>query len=97
MISTPISRVKLCYNDFLIITKKKMEFLMITNDHFTRTVRKPTNLLCSTVVQCVSQIWASLTCLKFVICRLELIFTTAPAASKNDAHFNQKWSKLTQK
>ena len=34
------------------------------------------------VLQCVSQIWASLTWVKFVICRLEVIFTTAPAASK---------------
>ena len=38
-------------------------------------------------LQCVSSIWASLTWLKFIIHRLELISTTAPAASKNVAHF----------
>ena len=37
--------------------------------------------------QCSSLIWISLTWLNFVICRLELISTTAQAASKNDACF----------
>ena len=40
-------------------------------------------------------IWASLTWLKFVIRRLELISTTAPTTSKNETHFKsgQNWIK----
>ena len=41
------------------------------------------------LLQCISRIWISLTWIKFVIRRLVLIFTTAPAAStKNYAEFD---------
>ena len=45
--------------------------------------------------QCVSRILVSLTWLQFVICRLKLIFTTAPAALKNGARYTsgQNWLK----
>ena len=46
------------------------------------------------MVQCVSKIWTSSTWLKFVACRLELIFTTPPAASRNDACFKSGQNRL---
>ena len=45
-------------------------------------------------IQCVSRIWASLTWLWFEFCRLNLISTTAPAASKNDARFKSSQNQL---
>ena len=45
-------------------------------------------------LQCVSRIWASITWLKFIIRRLKLISTTAPAASKNGCFKSgQNWLK----
>ena len=46
------------------------------------------------LLQCISRIWASLTWLKFIIHRLELISTTAPAVSKNDACFKSGQNEL---
>ena len=43
---------------------------------------------------CTVRIKASLTWLQFVICRLELISTTAPAASKNGAGFKSGQNRL---
>ena len=46
------------------------------------------------ILQCVSRIWAILTWLQFLIRRLKLIFTTAPAASKNGACFKNGHNQL---
>ena len=39
------------------------------------------------IASAIPEISFILTSLKFVICRLKLIFTTVPATSKNDARF----------
>ena len=60
------------------------------------TWKKPLNFLLQKLfIQWVSRIWASLTWLQSVTCRLQQIFSTAPAASKNDGHFKsgQNWLK----
>ena len=49
------------------------------------------------ILQWVSQIWASLTWLRFELCRHELISTTAPAASKIEACFESGQNRLKKK
>ena len=51
-------------------------------------------ILKMTQLQCVSRIWASLTWLQFVIRRHKLIFSTAPAASKNDTRLKSGQDRL---
>ena len=61
------------------VERVETPFLRIREAHYLNVPVK------EITVKCVSRIWASLTWLKFVICRLEPISTTAPAASKNVA------------
>ncbi len=68
----------------LIIKKRKNKKTVVIDNTTTN------------VVQSVSQIYTSQIWLWQFVCRLEPLFTTAPAASKNDGSI-QKWSIMTRK
>ena len=73
----------------MLISHFLYTFSNVTN--FQNSIGK--SMKTQSLVQWVSQIWASLTWLRFEFHRLKLISTTAPAASKNEACFKsgQKW------
>ena len=82
-------------NDFAKTTNPTIRQRQTSNWQKVSWTESKLTLFNCTYLQCVSWIWASLTWLKFIFPRLELIFTTAPAASKNDAHLKsgQNWLK----